>query len=49
MTGEHGVGYVQKNYLGIAYTPHYIELWRWVKEIFDPLRILNPGKILPDA
>ena len=49
ITGEHGVGYVQKNYLGIAYPPHYIELLRSVKKIFDPLGILNPGKILPDV
>lgn len=48
ITGEHGVGYVQKNYLGIAYPPHYIELLRSVKKVFDPLGILNPGKILPD-
>jgi glycolate oxidase len=48
ITGEHGVGYVQKNYLGIAYPPHYIDLLRQVKKVFDPLGILNPGKILPD-
>ena len=44
ITGEHGVGYVQKNYLGIAYPPHYIELLRSVKKIFDPLGILNPAR-----
>lgn len=49
ITGEHGVGYVQKNYLGIAYPPAYIELLRSVKKLFDPLGILNPGKILPDV
>lgn len=50
ITGEHGVGYVQKNYLGIAYPPNYIiELLRSVKKIFDPLGILNPGKVLSDA
>jgi glycolate oxidase len=49
ITGEHGVGYVQKNYLGIAYPPHYIETLRSVKRLFDPLGILNPGKILPEA
>jgi len=48
ITGEHGVGYVQRNYLDIAYPPHHIELLRSVKKLFDPLGILNPGKILPD-
>ena len=49
ITGEHGVGYVQRNYLKIAYPPGYIDLLRMVKRLFDPLGILNPGKILPDA
>jgi glycolate oxidase len=49
ITGEHGVGYVQRNYLSIAYPPAYIEMLRSVKKLFDPLGILNPGKILPDA
>jgi len=49
ITGEHGVGYVQKNYMSIAYPAHHIELLRQVKKVFDPLGILNPGKILPDA
>lgn len=49
ITGEHGVGYVQRNYLSIAYPPHYIEMLRSVKRVFDPLGILNPGKILPDV
>jgi glycolate oxidase len=49
ITGEHGVGYVQRNYLNIAYPPHYIEMLRSIKKLFDPLGILNPGKILPDV
>jgi len=49
ITGEHGVGYVQKNYMSIAYPAYHLELLRQVKRVFDPLGILNPGKILPDA
>ena len=49
ITGEHGVGYVQKNYMSIAYPAHHLELLRQVKKLFDPLGILNPGKILPDV
>ncbi|HZN62994.1 MAG TPA: FAD-linked oxidase C-terminal domain-containing protein [Planctomycetota bacterium] len=48
ITGEHGVGYVQKNYMPIAFPKHHIELLRSVKKVFDPLGILNPGKIFPD-
>jgi glycolate oxidase len=49
ITGEHGVGYVQKEYLPLAYPPHHIELLRSLKKVFDPEGILNPGKILPDG
>lgn len=47
ITGEHGVGWVQKDYLPMAYPPHYIELMRSLKRAFDPAGILNPGKVLP--
>ena len=35
--------------VSIAYPAHHIELLRQVKKVFDPLGILNPGKILPDV
>ena len=49
LSGEHGIGYVQKNYMDIAFTPHHLNLMRQVKQLFDPNNILNPGKILPDT
>ncbi|MBI2900613.1 MAG: FAD-binding protein [Planctomycetes bacterium] len=48
ITGEHGVGFVQKKYLPLAYPPHHIELLRTLKRAFDPNGILNPGKVFPD-
>ncbi len=48
ITGEHGVGYVQKRYLPLVYPPHHLELMRALKRAFDPHGILNPGKVLPD-
>jgi len=48
ITGEHGVGFVQRNFLRMAYPPHQIELLRSLKRAFDPAGILNPGKVLPD-
>ena len=48
ISGEHGIGYVQRNYLPIAYTPAEIEALRAVKRAFDPLGIMNPRKVLPD-
>lgn len=49
LSGEHGIGWVQKEYMDIAFSAKEIELQRKIKEIFDPSGILNPSKILPDA
>ncbi|MFN3939690.1 MAG: FAD-binding oxidoreductase [Chitinophagales bacterium] len=48
ISGEHGIGLVQKNYLPIVFSPVQIEIQRKIKAVFDPLNILNPGKIFPD-
>ena len=45
ISGEHGIGFVQKEYLDIVFTEKEIELQRAIKDIFDANRILNPGKI----
>lgn len=49
LSGEHGIGWVQKNYMSIAFTPIQLSIQRSIKDLFDPKGILNPGKILPDA
>ena len=48
LSGEHGIGYVQKNYMDIAFNPPQLQLMKGIKHVFDPNGILNPGKILPD-
>jgi glycolate oxidase len=48
LSGEHGIGYVQKNYMDIAFNPVQLQLMKGIKALFDPNNILNPGKILPD-
>jgi glycolate oxidase len=47
ITGEHGVGFVQRRFLPLAVGPAALELMRAVKNSFDPRGILNPGKIFP--
>ncbi|WP_396211910.1 FAD-binding oxidoreductase [Flavobacterium sp.] len=49
LSGEHGIGYVQKNYMNIAFTKTHLELMERIKSVFDPNNILNPGKIFPDV
>lgn len=48
LSGEHGIGYVQKNYMDIAFSNTQLSLMKGIKNTFDPNGILNPGKIFPD-
>lgn len=48
LSGEHGIGYVQKNFMDIAFSNQHLQLMKNIKHLFDPNNILNPGKIFPD-
>ena len=48
LSGEHGVGNTKAEFLSQELTPDTLRLMRQVKELFDPLNILNPGKIFQD-
>jgi len=45
ISGEHGVGLVQKGYLDIVFDEMNLTLMRRIKQAFDPNNILNAGKI----
>ncbi len=45
ISGEHGIGLVQKNYLDIVFDNTSLHIMRQIKQIFDPNNILNRGKI----
>ncbi|MFE7131170.1 FAD-binding oxidoreductase [Streptomyces sp. NPDC057638] len=45
ITGEHGVGTLKKEWLARELGPVGIELQKGIKHTFDPLNILNPGKL----
>ncbi len=45
ISGEHGIGWVQKNYMDIAFNDIELELMRDIKKVFDPKNIMNPSKI----
>ena len=45
LSGEHGVGYVQKSYMDIAFDPVQLKLMKSIKNVFDPKGIMNPGKV----
>jgi glycolate oxidase len=48
LSGEHGIGLVQKEYMDIVFDETQMRLMKEIKKIFDPNNILNPGKIFPD-
>lgn len=49
ISGEHGIGLVQKGYMDIAFNKTQMQLMQQIKDVFDPNGILNPGKIFAEA
>ncbi len=47
LSGEHGIGLVQRPYMDIAFDRNQLDLMRAIKHVFDPQGIMNPGKVLP--
>lgn len=45
ISGEHGIGLIQKEFMDIVFEKEAIELMKQIKKAFDPNNILNPGKI----
>jgi glycolate oxidase len=48
ISGEHGIGCLQQAYLPIQFDDKQLDIFRKIKVAFDPLNILNPGKLLLD-
>ncbi|MEW6777041.1 MAG: FAD-binding oxidoreductase [Bdellovibrionota bacterium] len=49
LSGEHGIGYAQRRLLPVAVDAPTMALMGQIKKTFDPMGILNPGKVFPDA
>ncbi|MDB4088300.1 FAD-binding protein [Flavobacteriales bacterium] len=45
LSGEHGIGYVQKDYMDIAFNKVELDILKSIKNVFDPTGIMNPGKL----
>jgi glycolate oxidase len=45
ISGEHGIGLIQKGYMDVVMKKANLDLMRAIKKAFDPNGILNPGKI----
>jgi FAD/FMN-containing dehydrogenase len=48
ITGEHGVGLEKKEFMPLYFDRATLEAMARVKAVWDPRRLCNPGKVLPD-
>ena len=46
VSGEHGIGAAKRKYMFKNLSPTELDLMRKLKQVFDPLVILNPGKVV---
>lgn len=46
ISGEHGIGLIQKDYMKIQHSKEHMRLLKKIKRLLDPSNIMNPGKIL---
>jgi glycolate oxidase len=46
ISGEHGIGMLQKNYLELQFSDTERQVMKNIKTLFDPNNIVNPGKII---
>jgi glycolate oxidase len=46
LTGEHGIGLSKKPFMHLEISPAELEVWRNIKNCFDPNGIMNPGKFV---
>lgn len=47
LSGEHGIGTLKSPYMTMELGEVGVEMMKKIKEAWDPLNILNPGKIFP--
>jgi glycolate oxidase len=48
ISGEHGIGFAKRRFVPLELSRIEIDLQQRVKAAFDPLNILNPGKMFPE-
>jgi glycolate oxidase subunit GlcD len=48
ISGEHGIGTEKLSDMDLLFSNEEIDFMRGVKDVFDPSKICNPGKLLPE-
>lgn len=47
ISGEHGIGADKRCYMSEMFNPIDLETMLWVRQVFDPQNLANPGKMFP--
>jgi glycolate oxidase subunit GlcD len=47
VTGEHGIGLDKLEYMGMIFSPESLDAMCRLRDVFDPARLANPGKVVP--
>jgi glycolate oxidase len=47
ISGEHGIGLTKAGYIAMELSERELKIMESIKKVFDPKKILNPGKIFP--
>ncbi|MFM6198740.1 MAG: FAD-linked oxidase C-terminal domain-containing protein, partial [Dolichospermum sp.] len=47
ISGEHGIGADKKCYMPDMFSEADLETMQWVRKVFNPQNLANPGKIFP--
>jgi glycolate oxidase len=46
ISGEHGIGYLQREFMPMQFPASSLRLMKDIKAVFDPEGIMNPGKVI---
>jgi len=49
ISGEHGIGIAKQRFMRHQFSEADLALMREIKRVFDPMNLLNPGKLLPES
>jgi len=49
LSGEHGIGLEKRDFMPLVFTPEDLAAQDCVRAAFDPDRLMNPQKVLPDG
>ena len=47
LSGEHGIGLEKQEFMPLLFNDADLDAMKRVRDVFDPTRLMNPGKVIP--